>query len=281
MPEVRVGSGNIFYADDDYGDSSIAHDTVFMQPWLLGNHTRFRNWVAAFAGEYRVIRMDRRGLGLSEAPPADFEFARDPLIDDFAAVLDAIGIDAVHYIGESTGGMLGIAFAAKYPERVKSLVLCATPTSLAATATGFAVEGYEDGPTAVMAMGSHLYADAISDRASSGARSAAEIRERWRQVAGIPPHTIASIIRMATDVQFDVTSLLPAIQAPTLLLTPGASEVLALDERPAMSELIPRCEQVLFEDAAHTIFVDHGDQCIDASREFIRRHTGGGATERG
>jgi pimeloyl-ACP methyl ester carboxylesterase len=168
--------------------------------------------------------------------------------------------------------MLGIAFAAKHPERVKSLVLCATPTSLTATAAGFAVEGYADGPTAVMAMGSHLYADAISDRASTGAESATEIRERWRQVAAIPPHTIASIIRMATDARFDVSSLLPAIHAPTLVLTPGASEVLALDQRPAMSELIPRCEQVIFEDAAHTIFVDHGDQCIEAAREFIRRH---------
>ena len=89
----------------------------------------------------------------------------------------------------------------------------------------------------------------------------------------MPPHTIASVIRMATNAQFDVTSLLPAIQAPTLLLTPGASEVLTLDGEPSMSELIPQCEQVTFEDAAHTIFVDHSEQCIDASRDFIRRHT--------
>ena len=272
MPAVRIGTCDIYYADDGFVDTWAPHETVFMQPWLLGNHTRFRSWVPAFAGEYRVIRMDRRGLGLSTEPDPDFEFALDPLIDDFAAVLDAIGIDAVHYIGESTGGMLGIAFAAKYPERVKSLVLCATPSSLTATAAGFAVEGYADGPTAVMAMGSHLYADAIGDRASTGARSATEIRERWRQVAGMPPHTIASVIRMATDAQFDVTSLLPGIQAPTLLLTPGASEVLTLDGQPSMSELIPQCEQVIFEDAAHTIFVDHSEQCIDASLDFIRRH---------
>ena len=87
------------------------------------------------------------------------------------------------------------------------------------------------------------------------------------------PHTIASVIRMATDAQFDVTSLLPAIQAPTLLLTPGASEVLTRDNQPSMSELIPRCEQVVFEDAAHTIFVDYREQCIDTSRDFIRRHS--------
>ena len=276
MPEVRVDSCNIFYADDDFVDPWVPHETVFMQPWLLGNHTRFRSWVPAFAGEYRVIRMDRRGLGLSEAPDLDFEFALDPLLEDFNAVLDAIGIDAVHYIGESTGGMFGIAFAAKFPERVKSLVLCATPASLTATAPGFAVDGYPDGPSAVMAMGSELYAHTLGLRASADASNPMEILERWQHVAQIPPHTIASIIRMVTDARFDVTSLLPSIQAPTLLLTPGASDVLTHDDQPSMSELIPRCEQVVFEGAAHTIFFDYRVQCIDAAREFIRRHRGTG-----
>ena len=81
---------------------------------------------------------------------------------------------------------------------------------------------------------------------------------------------------MVTDARFDVTSLLPAIQAPTLLLSPGASDVLAHDDQPSMSELIPRCEQVVFEGAAHTIFFDYRDQCIDAARDFIRRHHGTG-----
>jgi hypothetical protein len=40
-----------------------------------------------------------------------------------------------------------------------------------------------------------------------------------------------------------------------------------------MRELIPHCEQVIFENAAHTIFFDHRQQCIDAARDFIRRHS--------
>ena len=273
MPLLPVNGYDIFYADDDFVDPWIPHETVFMQPWLLGNHTRFRAWVPAFAGEYRVIRMDRRGLGRSGAPTADFEFALDPLLDDFTAVLDALGIDAVHYVGESTGGMFGIAFAAKHPQRVKSLVLCATPTSLTATAAGFTVDGYVDGPTAVMTMGSRRYADTLALRASVAAQDPMEIRERWEHVARMPPDTIASIIGMVTDARFDVTSLLPAIRAPTLLLTPGASEVLAGDDQPAIRGLIPRCEEVIFENAAHTIFFDHRDECIDAARNFVRRHT--------
>ena len=54
-----------------------------------------------------------------------------------------------------------------------------------------------------------------------------------------------------------------------------------LDERPSMSDLIPQCEQLIFEDAAHTIFADYREQCIDASREFIRRHSDGAASGRG
>jgi pimeloyl-ACP methyl ester carboxylesterase len=276
MPNVRVNGCDFFYADDDFVDPWRAHDTVFLQPWLLGNHTRFRSWVPALAAEYRVIRMDRRGLGLSSVSGRDDEFTLDQMLDDFDAVLDAIGIDAVHYVGESTGGMLGIAFAARYPQRVKTLVLCATPASLTATAPGFAIDGVGDGPTAVMAMGSQEYARTLAERASRGASTegAHEIRERWEHVARMQPRTIAAIIRMATDTRFDITALLPQVQAPTLLLTPGASEVLTADGQPAMSELIPHCEQVIFANAAHTIFFDYRQHCIDLARDFIRRHTG-------
>ena len=125
-----------------------------------------------------------------------------------------------------------------------------------------------------MAMGSADYARALATRAAqhASAEGALEIHERWEHVALMQPHTIAAIIRMATDPRFDITAWLPRIQAPTLLLTPGASEVLNADGQPTMSALIPQCEQVVFANAPHTIFFDYRQQCIDAARDFIGRH---------
>lgn len=40
------------------------------------------------------------------------------------AFMDAIGLQQVHYLGESIGGILGGSFAARWPERLKSLTIC-------------------------------------------------------------------------------------------------------------------------------------------------------------
>jgi len=44
--------------------------------------------------------------------------------------LDAIGLQQVHYLGESIGGILGVAFAVRWPERLKSLTICNSPTTI-------------------------------------------------------------------------------------------------------------------------------------------------------
>src|SRR5690606_11725245 len=51
----------------------------------------------------------------------------DDLVEDVCQFLDALEIQAAHILGESTGGKIGALFAARYPNRVKTLALCSTP----------------------------------------------------------------------------------------------------------------------------------------------------------
>ncbi len=73
---------------------------------------------------YRVLRFDTRGHGQSEATPGAYDF--ELLADDAKALLDALGIQKTHFAGLSLGGMIGQALALKYPERIRSLILCDT-----------------------------------------------------------------------------------------------------------------------------------------------------------
>lgn len=87
----------------------------------------FRIWdevAAALAATYRVLQYDKRGHGLSDAPPAPYTM-RDHT-DDLASLLDALGIEKDVLIGVSVGGMIAQDFAAAYPTRVEGLVLCDT-----------------------------------------------------------------------------------------------------------------------------------------------------------
>ncbi|MBX3529411.1 MAG: alpha/beta fold hydrolase [Rhizobiaceae bacterium] len=74
---------------------------------------------------YRVLRLDARGHGGSSASsPGDYRI--EMLAQDVLGVLDRLGIDAVHLVGLSLGGMIGQVIAADHPARILSLAACAT-----------------------------------------------------------------------------------------------------------------------------------------------------------
>ncbi|MGH7091521.1 MAG: alpha/beta fold hydrolase [Stellaceae bacterium] len=73
---------------------------------------------------WRVLRIDMRGHGGSDPVPGDYTM--DQLADDTAAVLEALGLTGVHYMGLSIGGMFGHSLALRHGHRLKSLFLCDT-----------------------------------------------------------------------------------------------------------------------------------------------------------
>ena len=79
------------------------------------------------AKQYRVILVDRPGLGWSERKGCDAaSVAAQAAI--LREVLDRLGLDRSILVGHSFGGTLALAFALAYPERVAGLVLIAAPT---------------------------------------------------------------------------------------------------------------------------------------------------------
>jgi 3-oxoadipate enol-lactonase len=73
---------------------------------------------------WRVVRIDMRGHGGSDPVPGDYTM--DELADDCAAVIEALGLSGVHYMGLSIGGMFGHGLALRHGQRLKSLLLCDT-----------------------------------------------------------------------------------------------------------------------------------------------------------
>ena len=274
MPTAHVNGYDLFYADDDFADPWRPHDTVLLQHFVFGNHTEFTPWVPTLARDLRVLRLDRRGSGLSAKPPSSYAYNLVDILDDFVGFLDALGLDRVHYVGDSLGGVLGVALAATHPDRVKSLVLCATPCWIKpVTSKNFPRDGYPDGPSAVMAMGSWAYAMTGQLRYRPPDVSMEdELQRIYRaeQMAQTPAHVTASLMRMVTDPAFTITPLLERIQAPTLLLTPEDSQHTLMEEQTMMLERIPNCRQALFEGAAHGIAFDQPERCAQETLRFIQ-----------
>jgi class 3 adenylate cyclase len=94
----------------------ISIDAIDSEPSLY----RFHRRLASFA---RVIRFDQRGTGLSSRIPTEGAMGPTYWAEDAIAVMDAVGPDKATLLGSGFTAMTGLALAADYPERVRSMVI--------------------------------------------------------------------------------------------------------------------------------------------------------------
>lgn len=93
--------------------------------------TDLRVWdqlVALLPADLRIIRFDKRGHGLSDAPPAPYAMA--DLVADAEAICEALQLRDVTFVGLSIGGLIGQGLAAKRPDLIRALVLMDTAAQI-------------------------------------------------------------------------------------------------------------------------------------------------------
>ena len=111
---VGVDHGTLYYEECGEG-----------QPVILihGHSLDHRMWDGQFADlarDYRVIRYDLRGYGLSSPQTEDFQFTH---VEDLVALMDSLHIEKAHVVGLSLGGYIGADMLGWFPERMLSAFL--------------------------------------------------------------------------------------------------------------------------------------------------------------
>ena len=107
---------------------------VVLSHSLGADLTMWEPQARALAQRFRVLRYDSRGHGASAVPPAPYTL--EAIARDVLALLDALGLDRVHFCGLSMGGLVGMWLAAHAAARVDRLVLCSTAAKIG-TADGW------------------------------------------------------------------------------------------------------------------------------------------------
>ena len=110
-----------YFEDSGGAGAPVLFYTGFADPLDVAKAARLAR---ALSGEFRLIFADHRGQGGSDRPREPSAYALPRRVGDAVAVLDALGIERVHFLGSSWGARLGFAFGEHAPERVLSLVLC-------------------------------------------------------------------------------------------------------------------------------------------------------------
>jgi pimeloyl-ACP methyl ester carboxylesterase len=268
MPTLDANGCKIFYEVDDFTDPWLSDkETVWLQHGV-GRSTKFwYHWVPALAREYRVIRRDMRGHGQSSAPPPDHKWSLDELAEDMLAFMDAVGLERVHYLGESIGGIIGILFATRWPERLKSLTICNSPTELRRAEGQASTESRSSISNTLANDGSRGWARLLMEQRVISGNSPAHTEWVLNEVSKTPAHVLKGITRTLDGA--DTSPLLPLVKVPTLVLAPSRSPITWLSDQIKMRTLIPNARIAVVEGAGHEIYVDRAEECVDAFLKFL------------
>jgi pimeloyl-ACP methyl ester carboxylesterase len=266
MPTVHRGSHEIHYEVTGRPDAP---------PLLLvmGMGFSSRAWhtlPALLGGEFRVIVFDNCGTGRSSGPPRMFR-TRD-MADDAVAVLDALGLPAVHVFGISMGGMIAQEIALRHPDRVLALALGATFAGHLRSSKPSPLVAFELLRAALR--GDRLPPERlarllVSSAFFSGERAA---YDRWfrnveRIRGGVALRQILAVLTHETRRR------LPRLAVPTLVLTGDEDRLVPPANSRELARLVPGAKLVVLRGAGHVFPVERPAETVAALRDFFLSFT--------
>ena len=249
------------YYLDDNTDPWANAPTLLMLHAAMGCAERFYAWVPMLSRHYRVLRPDLRGHGHSATPPADSPFGIDRLMKDTLELMDSLGAENAHIVGNSAGGYVGQNLAMVHPDRVKSLILFgSTPGLRNSQAATWVPRIAKDGIRKFLM-------DTIADRFVPGT-DPRKIEWFVARAAECDPAYIGRFVsHMASQ---DWSDRLAAIKCPTLLVIPGAETVGSIRNYDVMRERIPDVQLIAYEGLPHNIGEAAPERCAEDVLAFLR-----------
>jgi pimeloyl-ACP methyl ester carboxylesterase len=272
-PPIRYArSGHVNIAYQVVGEGPV--DLVFVMGWVshleyFWREPSFARFLTRLAAMSRLILFDKRGTGLSDPVPVSQLPTLDERLDDVRAVMEAAGSTRAVLMGVSEGGPLCTLFAATYPERTEALIM------IGSYARRLADEDYPWGRSRAdhEAFCRSLLEQwggpvGLEVRAPSRAGDPA-FRDWWASYLrmGASPGAAVALTRM--NAQIDVRAVLPAVQAPTLVLHRRDDQCLKVEEGRYLASHIPGAAMVELPGADHLPFVGDQDQMFEAIRQFL------------
>lgn len=117
-PELKFATRDgvkLAYVDAGTGDPPL----LFVHGWCC-DHTYWRDQIPEFAKAQRVIAVDLRGTGDSDAPDEDSNVSQ--FADDVAWLSKEVGLEKPVIVGHSMGGLIALEIARKHPELPSAVV---------------------------------------------------------------------------------------------------------------------------------------------------------------
>lgn len=278
---AKSGDVNIAYQVNGDGPP----DLVYVPGWVSNIEVmwedpglaRFLRRLASFS---RLITFDKRGTGLSDSVSIDQLPTLEVRMDDLRAVMDTVGSEKATLFGHSEGGNMCILFAATYPDRTDGLVLTGC------YAKRIRSPDYPWAPT----WEERLVEIEETERSWGGpelidyyapSRVNDPAFRTWAQRyvrLSASPRAAAELTRMNS--QIDVTSVLPSIRVPSLLLYRLEDPDVKIEEGRYIASKIPGAKLIELSGGDHWFWAGDPEPLIQEIEEFVTGHRTGAHPDR-
>lgn len=272
----------------EWGDSARP-PLILLHGFGVSGHM-FDEFAGRARGRYRVIAVDQRGHGDSDWAP-DGDYRRDTFVADLEALRSSLGLERFFLAGHALGGLNAVSYAARYPGRVRGLVIIdARPETSA--------DGADDVHRFTHAA-DELTFDEFVDRAhrANPRRPLENIRERMRH--RLRPgedgkwtwkfdrrfRNDRDALQMGSTMTPDEEwALLRSVQTPVLVVRGADSDVLSQEAAEHLTAEIPHARLEVIPDAGHSVPGDNPEDFASVVLGFLddlqagaQRPTGVGA----
>jgi aminoacrylate hydrolase len=239
---------------------------LLLVPGLGGDGRWWGDNVTKLAQHFTVVVHDHRGTGRSTLSRITYSVAQ--MVDDALQLIDALGLDKVHWCGHSTGGAMGQVMAIEHPGRIERLVLSATWARTdaffrrlfevrAMTLKQLGPVAYQQG--SMLSLNSPVWVrDHDADLAALEARA--------NEAMPVPEIVLS---RIAAIVAHDRRDQLQKVTAPTLAICARDDMVTPLYFTEELVRLIPNARAYVLPDGGHFYPHVHGGEFRRVMTSFL------------
>lgn len=227
------------------------------------------SWAAALETDYRVIRMDLPGAGLTGADPSgDAGDARGMAV--LLALMQQLGVPRATMVGHSMGGRLAWRFAAAHPAQVQKLVLLAPD--------GYASDGTEYGKAPAVPISMQLLPYvlpkplmrmSLEPAYANPAVLTDALVDRYYDLMLAPDVRKAMVAKLEQSVLPDPVPLLASIKAPVLLLWGEQDAMIPIANANDYVRALPAPTLVKFPGVGHLLHEESPVDSMVALRAFL------------